>query len=624
VSASEFAFLALGLVLGVASGAALVEVLRSRPPARREIRVTVAPNSIPRRAATLADSDTEPSGPARGGPADRRWVDRDLPPSDDGVAGPPDGSEPAQPAVAAAPISPTDPVAVPIAVAADPAEVSSGRTPVPSATAPAPFRLTQPAAAGAVDLASPRAPVGIAIAREPDPMVVALRATAAATASAALRRDRGGVAVAPEPAASPGTVATPPEPPAAPAAARKAERGSAASAADSAAVVDGVAASAAASSAAPNDACSEQRRIAEERCAVATRARDGARAALDALRASQREYDDHVGTAEAAAAEADPRAVRSAKESAQLSFRHARSSGRTREDVETAARDWLTEINQINQATREAQAAAEKHRRAAADIAGSLERLSVEADAARISAEAAEEACVAAREAVAACQEAAAIAAAGGPPSAAEAPPPGTLDDEAAAIVTPMGSRAGEDAAIIRLLRGDRRAMTQIAARLGGDDDEARRRWQTLLGDLLEALIARAIESSAFDFPNDHFWGMFTRSQNRDVMEALASLGFRHDGFGGWADERVPSQRDLSLAVGYAGLDPMRIRHWPKESEMPDLLRNVTVTADEYVWEAAGGLTLGEMVSLLGRRADGLAELWNEWGIVRPLLLAAD
>ena len=39
---------------------------------------------------------------------------------------------------------------------------------------------------------------------------------------------------------------------------------------------------------------------------------------------------------------------------------------------------------------------------------------------------------------------------------------------------------------------------------------------------------------------------------------------------------------------------------------MPDLLRDVTVAADEYVWEAAGGLTLGELVSLLGRRADGL------------------
>jgi hypothetical protein len=67
----------------------------------------------------------------------------------------------------------------------------------------------------------------------------------------------------------------------------------------------------------------------------------------------------------------------------------------------------------------------------------------------------------------------------------------------------------------------------------------------------------------------------------------------------------------------------MRIRRWPSEAEMPDLLRDVAVAADEYVWEAAGGLTLGELVSLLGRRADGLAELWNEWGNVRPLLLSA-
>jgi len=83
---------------------------------------------------------------------------------------------------------------------------------------------------------------------------------------------------------------------------------------------------------------------------------------------------------------------------------------------------------------------------------------------------------------------------------------------------------------------------------------------------------------------------MFTRSQARDISAALASLGYRHDGFGGWADDRIPSQRDLSLAVGYAGLDPMRIRVWPSEREMTDVLRNVTVAADEYVWEAADGL----------------------------------
>jgi hypothetical protein len=188
-----------------------------------------------------------------------------------------------------------------------------------------------------------------------------------------------------------------------------------------------------------------------------------------------------------------------------------------------------------------------------------------------------------------------------------------------------MGSRAGEDAVIIRLLRGDHEVMSRLVARLGGDDPAERRRWQDSIGGLLEAIVARSIEASAFDFPTSHaFWGPFTRSQCRDIAAALSSLGYRHDGFGGWADDHMPTQRDLSLAVGYAGLDPMRIRHWPTEAEMEDLLREVTVAADEYVWEAAGTLTLGELVSLLGRRADGLTELWNEWGIVRPLLLAAE
>ena len=55
VTASEFAFLALGLVLGAGRRrGALVEVLRGRPPAPREVRVTVAPDAIPRRrSATL-------------------------------------------------------------------------------------------------------------------------------------------------------------------------------------------------------------------------------------------------------------------------------------------------------------------------------------------------------------------------------------------------------------------------------------------------------------------------------------------------------------------------------------------------------------------------------------------
>ena len=74
MTASEFSFLALGLILGVLSGAALVEILRARPPMPREVRLTVAHDAIPRRSSTLADDGfTAPRPePAHGGPADRR------------------------------------------------------------------------------------------------------------------------------------------------------------------------------------------------------------------------------------------------------------------------------------------------------------------------------------------------------------------------------------------------------------------------------------------------------------------------------------------------------------------------------------------------------------------------
>jgi hypothetical protein len=608
VTASEFAFLALGLVLGVAAGAALVEVVRARAPGRNEVRVTVAPNSIPaRRSATLADPGPADASPARGGPADRRWVDRD----DDDDAG--DESD--------------DPAPTPASHSGGQAErpltappPSPNRTDVPDRTRGSlPRPRMEPATAIATG--------AIEITPEPDPLMEALRERSTASVqSSAARVQAGRVRVAtmtaPDRATSAGTGA--------PRAAAISQDGNGTGGAPARASASGPAdAPSDAATEAATDACAEPRRVADERCAVAVRAREGAQEAVDAMRAAQRAYDDHVSQAETEAATADPRAVREAKESAQHAFRAARAGAQTRAEIEAGARDWLTLINDINHRTRAARANAERHRAAAATLTQELERLSVEADAARISAESADEACIAAREAVAVCQEAAAMAAAGvraAAMPAAPAPPRSTLSfSELELEDEPMASRAGEDASIIRLLRGDREVLTRIVARLGGDDADERRRWQAAIGDLLEALIGRTIEASAFDFPTTHsFWGTFTRAQCRDIAAALASLGYRHDGFGGWADDRVPSQRDLSLATGYAGLDPMRIRHWPSESEMRDLLREVTVAADEYVWEAAGGLTLGERVSLLGRRADALTDLWNEWGIVRPLLLSPD
>lgn len=77
---SEFAFLALGLVLGIASGAAIVVIAGSRPPTH-EIRLTVTRDAVPRRASTLAADAFIPTfdGPAPGGPGDRRATDRDEP-----------------------------------------------------------------------------------------------------------------------------------------------------------------------------------------------------------------------------------------------------------------------------------------------------------------------------------------------------------------------------------------------------------------------------------------------------------------------------------------------------------------------------------------------------------------
>jgi hypothetical protein len=65
VTASEFAFLAIGLVLGVAAGAALVEVARSRPAARPEVRVTVAPHAREHPCGGTPGRRSDGSGPRR-------------------------------------------------------------------------------------------------------------------------------------------------------------------------------------------------------------------------------------------------------------------------------------------------------------------------------------------------------------------------------------------------------------------------------------------------------------------------------------------------------------------------------------------------------------------------------
>ena len=599
VNASEFAFLALGLILGVASGAALVEVLRARPPVPREVRVTVSPDAIPRRrGSTLAGEAfaLALAGPVRYGPAD----DDDHEFASDH---PDDRRRTAVP-------SPR---------------------PGPAPTLEPTYRMTNsgPAVARTLD-ATGGAMVGFRVEPGRDPVFQAMQdpgpasATAApVTAGAAQSRGRA-QAQGLDPAPAMIAVATA-------VAVLDAEENDVADAQDAGAA-GSTGGDAPSLSAAVDGPCAEVRHVATERCELAVRARAGVGVADETLRAAQRAYDRHVARAEAAAAATDPAAVRRDKEAAQAAFRDARNIAGSADAVESAARDWLSEINRINTIVRDAGASVVKEREAAAAIAPSLERLALEADAARIKAETAEAACLAARQDVADCIEAqTAIDQAAHVPTPSEQGQrgpgtpgprpagPGPLELEGEPLAAALG--AGQAPVIFLLLRGDSEAMARTVARLA-DDPAERHRWQTSLTELVEAIVAVSISQSALDFPIDHpFWGPFTREQDRDIVAALSSLGFRFDGLGGWVDERIPSQRDLSMAMGYAGMDPMRIRQWPTEAEMRDLFADVTVAADEHLAGAAGDLTLGELVAMLGRRADGLATLWNDWGHVRPLLL---
>jgi hypothetical protein len=615
VSASEFAFLALGLVLGVIVGAALVVFVRSRAPSP-EVRLTVTPDSVPRRRSTTLAEDafSARTETARGGPADKDEVDRGEPAQDDNAdrarANP--GRAPGGPGSRLFGWTGRRPD--------DHSDDSNAAPPATSAFAEPAATFTTPGS---------RPPVAILITPERDPQLSVLRGFAAAAAEQAMSSqpltaqallERRATRLPPTLAhgitGGPPVAEAQPSRPARHGAPGATEPGSP-SAGDA---PSGVAPAGDAPAGVADEDCVETRRVASERCSVAARARAHAASAQEALRESQRSYDDHQSRAERATETADPRMIRSAKDAAQQAFRSARAAASATDAIEAAARDWLSEINRINRLSRDASASATHEREAAANLVTTIERLSLEADAARISAESAEAACLAARQASADCEEAAAARKAGR--LALDTSP--VAEDE---VEEGAGSGAliteAADPAILRMLRGDRAALTSVVTAMAGSHPEEVRRWRLIMSTLVDEILARAIETSCLAFPLEHpFWGPFTLGQNRDIATALASLGYRFDGLGDWVDDRVPGQRDLSLAVGYAGLDPMRIRHWPTESQIGELFRDVTVAGDEYLVETAGDLTLGELVTLLGPRADDLAELWNDWGRARPLLLS--
>jgi len=201
--------------------------------------------------------------------------------------------------------------------------------------------------------------------------------------------------------------------------------------------------------------------------------------------------------------------------------------------------------------------------------------------------------------------------------------------EDAARPGTRVAARADETAdeiadatpAIIRILRGDHRVLLRTVEILAGADDAMRRPWQAAVVGLVEVLIRGAIERGVLAFPvGNPFWDTFTTGQCRAIAGALAATGHRFDGTDGWADERVPSYRDLAAAVAVSGMEPRRIRAWPTQEQIGALYREVTVAADEFLVEQSPNLDGVEVRELAATAGPDLDLLWAHWELARPVL----
>jgi hypothetical protein len=366
-------------------------------------------------------------------------------------------------------------------------------------------------------------------------------------------------------------------------------------------------------------------------------ARTEADAAAARVADVQRAHDEQAEIVARAQAEVDVAGAHAAKDEAHRAFRAAVAAARSRSQVESAATAWLDQINGINIVGRASQAKIRLEREIADALRVELSRLLDMAEASAAMADSAMNACRAARAALAAdgddAEPPAELPAEPLDPAPPPPEPPAAPAPPAADVHIPTGEaqsstdwlvidlRSPQPQLIVRLMRREGRAINALATKLADTDPTARSRWGLLLSSFVDSVVAAAMDDACMDFPvENQFWGQFTPAQAREVARGLAALGFRYDGFEGFTDGRVPTQRDLSMAVGSAGLLPARVRTWPRTEEVEFLFRGVRVSADTYIATHAPTLTLGELLRILGRGAEQLSGLWNDWPLVRPLL----
>ena len=212
--------------------------------------------------------------------------------------------------------------------------------------------------------------------------------------------------------------------------------------------------------------CAEERRLADERCELATRARGQAEprrmpcappsARTTRTRRPPSRRPRWPTRARSMRPRRRPRAVPG-----------GRRSATDPDALEAAARDWLTEINRINTDARDAAAIATREQAASAEVAGHARAADARGRRGPDRRRQRGAACLAAREAVAECDERAARRRA--PAASIAAAPSGASLRRCRGWTTTRRSAwrstAGGAPRIFRLLRGDRAAMTDARGR---------------------------------------------------------------------------------------------------------------------------------------------------------------
>jgi hypothetical protein len=192
------------------------------------------------------------------------------------------------------------------------------------------------------------------------------------------------------------------------------------------------------------------------------------------------------------------------------------------------------------------------------------------------------------------------------------------------AVPEPIAAAAPGTSRIDRILRGEHLAMVEAVDAVGGEDSFRRRDWELLLGGLVEAMSDMAARESVIDFPmGTAFWDTFTVEQCRQIVAALASMGYRYDGRSGWVEHHVPVYRDLSIALADIGVDPRRVRAWPNQADIAALFVGARPAPEELLAAAGPDYRTEAVKALVGDHASDLDGLWIAWDDVRPVLFAA-